>query len=341
MGARDAVATAGHSPLVARRRRAARGRREAAGAARRQPGDARRSRPRAASPSACSTRTRRSRSSARACSRPRATTRRASRSIAAAARRAATPRTSRSARCCSTACRQAARRRQDRGLRSASTPTASCTSAPAIRNPAQHQEAHLQVIGAPTVEDRMSVRTDVLLWAQRVIATKGGTRAPDPRDRSRRRRRAAQEAFHKIARIAHPDLHRNGAQRRRARAGDERVCARCRRLPGAARPAGLDHPHEADPRAWIGAGDRDDHGASRRRRSPNKAVAAPRGTAPALPPAMASKALVHYRKAELCLRRGDLNAGGPPAQDGDRHRSALGIPPQRACRDRGRSRAKP
>ena len=55
----------------------------------------------------------------------------------------------------------------------------------------------------------MSIRLEVLLWAQRVVARKG---APphqlleiDP-DADLP---AAQDAFHKIARVAHPDLHRN------------------------------------------------------------------------------------------------------------------------------------
>jgi hypothetical protein len=54
----------------------------------------------------------------------------------------------------------------------------------------------------------MSTRVEVLLWAGRVIARKGG--APHelleiPADATLDQ---AQDAFHKLARIAHPDLHR-------------------------------------------------------------------------------------------------------------------------------------
>ena len=56
----------------------------------------------------------------------------------------------------------------------------------------------------------MSSRTDVLLWARRVTGLKKSTPhqlleiAPDAG------LDAAQEAFHKIAKMAHPDLHRTG-----------------------------------------------------------------------------------------------------------------------------------
>ncbi len=54
----------------------------------------------------------------------------------------------------------------------------------------------------------MSVRSDVLLWAQRVIARRDASphqilEVDEGVDLA-----AAQEAFHKIARVAHPDLHR-------------------------------------------------------------------------------------------------------------------------------------
>jgi hypothetical protein len=143
----------------------------------------------------------------------------------------------------------------------------------------------------------MSARTDVLLWAQRVLARKtsppylileipAGASLPD-----------VQEAFHKIARLAHPDLHRTTltpdelelvttAYSRAAAAYQE---IRTQRSPGARPP-----PREATPapvtampaagKPIATAGDR-----------PINAVNA-----------MSSKALIHYRKAELCLRRGEL-----------------------------------
>jgi hypothetical protein len=54
----------------------------------------------------------------------------------------------------------------------------------------------------------MSARTDVLLWAQRVAARKDAPAHQILEIAANAALEAAQEAFHKIARIAHPDLHR-------------------------------------------------------------------------------------------------------------------------------------
>ena len=54
----------------------------------------------------------------------------------------------------------------------------------------------------------MSVRSDVLLWAQRVIARRDVTSHQLLEIDEHAELRTAQEAFHKIARVAHPDLHR-------------------------------------------------------------------------------------------------------------------------------------
>src|SRR3954469_24516404 len=56
----------------------------------------------------------------------------------------------------------------------------------------------------------MSARTDVLLWDQRVIARKAAPAYQILEVAAGTGLDAAQEAFHKIARIAHPDLHRTG-----------------------------------------------------------------------------------------------------------------------------------
>src|SRR5262249_33051620 len=57
---------------------------------------------------------------------------------------------------------------------------------------------------------RVSKRTDVLLWANRVLALPKTALAHQfleiPAEANLE---AAQEAFHRIARLAHPDLHRN------------------------------------------------------------------------------------------------------------------------------------
>jgi hypothetical protein len=159
----------------------------------------------------------------------------------------------------------------------------------------------------------MSARTEVLLWAQRVIGRRGATACqildiapgsgPD----------VAQEAFHKIARMAHPDLHRGGlpaeelelvttAYARAAAAyqeirGVRLSTSRIRPIRDAVPPAPRIPTTTVIPTSPPS----------------NKAVPVP-GTMP-MPmldePAnpsqmMGSRALVYYRKAELALRRGDL-----------------------------------
>lgn len=150
----------------------------------------------------------------------------------------------------------------------------------------------------------MSVRATVLLWAQRVVARKGSPAhqileiAPDAGAD------AAQEAFHKIARLAHPDLHRttlNADELELVTTAYARAAAAYQELRGLRvsttrmKPIRDPGSSPAIPTTMVipTSG------------SPNKAV--PVGDEPpAAPPAMASKALVHYRKAEQCLRRGDL-----------------------------------
>jgi hypothetical protein len=150
----------------------------------------------------------------------------------------------------------------------------------------------------------MSVRASVLLWAQRVTARKDVPAhqvleiAPDAGVD------AAQEAFHKLARLAHPDLHRTvlnadelelvttayaraAAAYQEFRAKYSSARTRLVREPGSspAIPTTTVIPTSA---------------------APNKAVALPDEPAPSAAQAMTSKALIQYRKAELCLRRGDL-----------------------------------
>lgn len=150
----------------------------------------------------------------------------------------------------------------------------------------------------------MSARAAVLLWAQRVIARQGAAphqileippgSGPD----------AAQEAFHRIARMAHPDLHRTlppeelelvtTAYARAAAAYQE---LRGLRSASRLRPVRHDAPAPAAPTTAVIPTSPPAH----------RAVAVP--DEPAGPaPRMSSKALVHYRRAELALRRGDLSA---------------------------------
>jgi hypothetical protein len=153
----------------------------------------------------------------------------------------------------------------------------------------------------------MSARTDVLLWARRVIARQAAPAHQILEIADGAGQDAAQEAFHKIARMAHPDLHRTGltpdelelvttAYGRAAAAyqeirSDRQLAARMRPVRGLGSDPALVPPKPAPTSPSL---------------SPPRAASR---TAP--PPAnpvqaMTSRALLYYRKAELGLRRGDL-----------------------------------
>lgn len=146
----------------------------------------------------------------------------------------------------------------------------------------------------------MSARTDVLLWANRIVNK--GTTAPHHllEIREGAGLDEAQAAFHKVARMAHPDLHRSSlsaeelelvttAYSRVAGAYQE---LRTQRMQTTRVPrASLKPPTAAPPIKTPEAGATVD---------PKPAPAV--GAAAAMTP----KALVYYRKAELSLRRGDL-----------------------------------
>jgi hypothetical protein len=151
----------------------------------------------------------------------------------------------------------------------------------------------------------MSARTDVLLWAQRVLARKTATAYQILEVAAGSTMEAAQEAFHKIARLAHPDLHRTTlspdelelvtqAYSRAAAAYQEiRVQKRTTtKMIPLQRPA---DPTKVQQTTVIPTSP-----------SPNKAVPMPDAQPINPVQAMTSKALIYYRKAELCLRRGEL-----------------------------------
>jgi hypothetical protein len=146
----------------------------------------------------------------------------------------------------------------------------------------------------------MKTRADVLLWAQRITAKKD----PQPHQLLEIKPDAgieeAQAAFHRIAKSAHPDLHRNSLDARELElltTAYSRIAAayhafRGQRMTGkvpALRPPTVQSTPIAKPSAEP----------SERPASPPPAGANAAG-------AMTSKALVYYRKAELALRRGDL-----------------------------------
>ena len=171
----------------------------------------------------------------------------------------------------------------------------------------------------------MSARTDVLLWAQRVVARNAAPAHQILEIAAGAEFDAAQEAFHKIARIAHPDLHRTGltpdelelvttAYARAAAAYQE---IRSQKL-GSGRMRPIQGPGQ-------GPGQGPSQGPSQglgRGLGSNPALVPPPATSSSPSPdtaaspardqpinpaqAMTPKALLYYRKAELGLRRGDL-----------------------------------
>jgi hypothetical protein len=142
----------------------------------------------------------------------------------------------------------------------------------------------------------VTTRMDVLMWAQRINSSRKTALAhqlldvPANADVDQ-----AQEAFHKIAKMAHPDLHRSGLT------ADELELV-------TSAYATVANAYQTF---------RNQRMATAKLRPIDKSVAGPLPTTPATPsgpapmsagPAasMSSRALVYYRKAELCLKRGDL-----------------------------------
>lgn len=156
----------------------------------------------------------------------------------------------------------------------------------------------------------MSVRSDVLLWAQRVLAKSGAPahqlleiRADAPPD-------VVSDAFQKVARMAHPDLHRanldaadletvTSAYSRVAGAYQEMRTAR--QTTAKMKPIGKDEPQSIVAQRLSG-----------QIKAQTPSAGAPQNEVPATSSSgvaaqsMNSKALIYYRKAEMALRRGDL-----------------------------------
>jgi hypothetical protein len=154
----------------------------------------------------------------------------------------------------------------------------------------------------------VSARTDVLLWAQRVLAKKGAPAHELLEIAASSSVDDAQGAFHKVARMAHPDLHRNAltpddletvtrayssvAGAYQVFRGQAMQTLRMRPL----KPEDLKPTFKAVPITPSGP-------------SPRTPVpATPSGPSPLgkASSQMTSKALIYYRKAELALRQGDL-----------------------------------
>ena len=135
----------------------------------------------------------------------------------------------------------------------------------------------------------MSAISDVMLWALRVNGRKDAKPhqildiKPDASIED------AQNAFHKIARIAHPDLHRTTLSPEEL----ENVTSAYARAAAAYQEFRTQRPSRGKSLT-----------------SPPRAASTPSAGSPTAKPAaaqqMSSKALIYYRKAELALRRGDL-----------------------------------
>ncbi len=144
-----------------------------------------------------------------------------------------------------------------------------------------------------------STRAEVLLWAQRVMARKGGAAHAILEVKPNASVDDAQAAFYKIARIAHPDLHRNHMTAEEL----ELVTSAYSTAAGAYQ----------DFRAQAATAQRVKGDSSGK--TPPPAVTTPAGPT-STPPSgipnapvdqqMNGRALVYYRKAEIALRRGDL-----------------------------------
>jgi hypothetical protein len=145
-----------------------------------------------------------------------------------------------------------------------------------------------------------SVRVNVLLWAKRVLARTGAPAHQILEIPATASLEAAQEAFHEIARMAHPDLHR------RMLDAEELELVEL----AYARAAGAYHDFRAQRAQAMRAASAANADASSVGRSrpdtANLSAAAPASTSASPASRMNSKAALYYRKAELCLRRGDL-----------------------------------
>ena len=171
----------------------------------------------------------------------------------------------------------------------------------------------------------MSARTNVLLWAQRAIARKGGPAHTLMEIKESATFEEAQEAFHKIARFAHPDLHRHGLNAEElelvtsAYAAVAGAYMEMRARTGVARPS---RPTGRTDDTAASAPARPTPTPAPRRTPPGGAASPAASSEPGPGLAeiienlsaanesqhMAPKAVAYARKAEAALKRGDLKS---------------------------------
>jgi hypothetical protein len=152
----------------------------------------------------------------------------------------------------------------------------------------------------------VSVRADVLLWAHRVVARRTAPAHEILELKPTSSVEDAQEAFHKLARLAHPDLHRNHM------APDELelvttaysiAAGAYQTFRGQAMPTQRMKPLKPKDFGAVNAAPLTADAA--RPAGPTSTPPAGIATAP-VDKQMNSRALVYYRKAEIALRRGDF-----------------------------------
>lgn len=149
----------------------------------------------------------------------------------------------------------------------------------------------------------MSVRTDVLLWAQRILSRGQAPAHQLLEVRADATADQVSEAFQKIARMAHPDLHRTGLSPEEL----EQVTSAYSRVAGAYQEMRSQRMTTTRMKPLTSPAETTSVVSQRM-----AAVAVADKPPPAGGPAAASmnsKALIYYRKAELALRRGDLKGG--------------------------------
>ena len=160
----------------------------------------------------------------------------------------------------------------------------------------------------------MSQRTDVLLWAQRILATTGAPAHQLLEIKTDATMEAAQDAFHKIARSYHPDIHRSGLTPDELEqvtlaysrcAGAYQDFRSQRMQTGRMRPI-KDAPPAPIPGVTMPPATKPAAGATAKPGggpvpSASQVTGGAGGSGQ-----MNGKALIYYRKAEMALRRGDL-----------------------------------
>jgi hypothetical protein len=146
----------------------------------------------------------------------------------------------------------------------------------------------------------VSVRSEVLLWAQRIVAKKNAHAHQLLEIAADAGIEDAQAAFHKIARMAHPDLHRASLPPEDL----ELVTLAYSRIAGAYQDLRIQRMQTTRIRPIRDTSDPTPSGPDAAVPVPD--VPRPQSAVAGAAGAMGSKALVYYRKAELALRRGDL-----------------------------------